>query len=94
MQITISPNGELSFIYKDELRPLLDIGKADIRRVSHVEPTQDGRWSADLSPVGGPILGPFEFRQDALEAEVEWLNQHVLGGTDEGRRSDGSGTTS
>ena len=30
-----------------------------IRRASHVEPDEAGRWWADLSPVGGPRLGPF-----------------------------------
>ena len=39
------------------------------RRASHVEPDADGRWWADLSPVAGPRLGPFEVRSAALDAE-------------------------
>lgn len=54
-------------------------GECSIRRASHVEPGTDGDWYADLSPVNGPKLGPFEQRQEALDAEVEWLNEHMVG---------------
>ena len=33
---------------------------------------------ADLSPVGGPMLGPFSKRSQALNAEQDWLNSHWL----------------
>ena len=33
---------------------------------------------ADLSPVGGPLLGPFERRSDAVQAEVYWLETNWL----------------
>lgn len=35
---------------------------------------QPNAWWADLSPVNGPLLGPFLSRSSALEAEVEWLH--------------------
>ncbi len=73
--------GRIEFIYGDKMRPFLDLGKAEVKRASHVEPsTVDGsiKWFADLSPVGGPTLGPFDERQDALDQEVEWLNQNHL----------------
>ena len=35
------------------------LGTLAIKRASHVEPDGLGRWHADLSPVGGPFLGPF-----------------------------------
>ena len=38
----------------------------------------DGRWFADLAPVGGPRLGPFPRRGAALNAESEWLHMHWL----------------
>lgn len=30
-------------------------------------------WWADMLLVGGPVLGPFNSRAEALEAEVKWL---------------------
>ena len=41
-------------------------------------PTPDGRWTADMTPVGGPVLGPFDRRSEALEAEHAWLEAHWL----------------
>ena len=55
-------------------------GRPEIRRASHVEPTSDGRRTADLSPVGGPTLGPFARRGEARSAELEWLDRHRLAG--------------
>ena len=71
--IFVKPDGTVEFIYDDGLRSLLELGLATITRASHVEPTSDGRWTADLAPRGGPILGPFALRQQALDAEREWL---------------------
>lgn len=78
MTVRIDPDGTIQFIYSDQLRPLLDLGQADIRRASHVEPTQDGRWQADMSPVGGPALKPVDFRARALQVEREWIERHYL----------------
>jgi len=36
-------------------------------------------WWADMRPSGGPILGPFEGREQALAAELVWLDQHNFG---------------
>lgn len=60
-------------IYYDEIATLLTMGKSRIARASHVEPNAKGYWTADMSPVAGPLLGPFALRQDALDAEVAWL---------------------
>ena len=35
-------------------------------------------WWADMSPVGGPVLGPFCSHGAALQAEREWLILHDL----------------
>ena len=72
----VAATPKMKFIYKDELRPLLEMGKASVRRASHVEPCGT-QWTADLSPVGGPLLGPFDLRQEALDAEVAWLAEHL-----------------
>ncbi len=66
----------LSFVWDDEVADLLELGTPTIRRASHVEPTEDGRWTADMAPVDGPLLGPFKLRGDALAAECAWLADH------------------
>ncbi len=80
MKLYISPSGDCSAIY-DESLDLHSLGRPEISRASHVEPTAEGKWTADLSPVAGPLLGPFATRRQALNAEVAWLhvwldNQH------------------
>jgi hypothetical protein len=83
--IFVRPDGTVEFLYEDGLRSLLALGRATIARASHVEPTADGRWTADLSPRGGPLLGPFPLRQEALDAERAWLEGHLLGAPREPR---------
>ena len=73
MKLYISLSGECSAIY-DESLDLHTLGRPKISRASHVEPTADGHWTADLSPVHGPLLGPFLTRSQALNAEIAWLD--------------------
>ncbi len=77
MQIVVQPDGSLRCLYSEEL-DLRSLGQLTITRGSHVEPTADGQWTADLSPVNGPLLGPYANRSQALEAERLWLEQHWL----------------
>jgi hypothetical protein len=77
MQLVIDPRGTLRCVYSEEL-DLHTLGQTSVRRASHVEPTDDGQWTADLQPVGGPILGPFLVRSAALDAELHWLHEHWL----------------
>lgn len=77
MQLVISSTGTIRCLY-DETLDLHTLGKLSISRGSHVEPNEDGRWFADLAPVGGPKLGPFVSRSDALTAEVRWLEERWL----------------
>jgi len=77
MQIIIEPGGQVRHIYADDLAALASLGEARTARASHVEPT-DGGWAADLTPVGGPVLGPFPLRAEALAAEVAWLEEHGI----------------
>ena len=72
MELVIHTGGIVRCIY-DETIELAVLGPLDIRRASHVEPTADGHWTADLSPVHGPVLGPFNHRTEALAAEQAWL---------------------
>ncbi len=77
MEIIVKPNGTLRCIYGEAI-DLQALGSPSVSRASHVEPDQHGRWLADLSPVDGPRLGPFDRRSDALAAESVWLEQHWL----------------
>jgi hypothetical protein len=77
MEILVTPAGTIRCLY-DESLDLHALGGVRISRGSHVEPTSDGQWTADLSPVSGPILGPFPSRSLALKAEHEWLETHWL----------------
>ena len=77
MHLMIDPTGALWCVYSEEI-DLAAIGALEISRASHVEPDDHGRWFADLSPVGGSSLGPYERRSQALEAERQWLDQHWL----------------
>lgn len=74
MKLTISRKGETRAIYSDAL-DFAQLGQVTTRRASHVEqPTPTaGYWLADLSPLGGPTLGPFAKRAEALAAEVTWI---------------------
>jgi hypothetical protein len=72
MELLIDISGVCRCIYSEEIT-LTQLGTVDIRRASHVEPRNDNSWYADLSPVGGPMLGPFDRRSDALDAERRWL---------------------
>jgi hypothetical protein len=78
--IVIDSGGVLKMVFDDRFDPRY-VGEMTIRRGSHVEPTTEGRWTADLSPAGGPILGPFDSRKEALDAEVIWLNTYWLPAT-------------
>lgn len=78
--VLIDDDGNIEFVWSDELAALAEQGAATVRRVSHVEPDGKG-WSADMSPVGGPILRadngkPFTTRAAALAAERQYLAEH------------------
>jgi hypothetical protein len=77
VNLIIERNGHVRGIYGEALN-LAALGTPQISRASHVEPDDSGRWLADLSPVGGPVLGPFSKRSEALEAEVKWLESFWL----------------
>lgn len=77
MTLVVEPTGVIRAIYGEAIDVVL-LGKLTVRRASHVEPDASGHWLADLSPVNGPLLGPFERRSRALEAEIDWLISHWL----------------
>ena len=72
MELVVDAGGDVRCIYGEEL-DLREIGRLQITRASHVEPDRDGYWFADMGPSGGPMLGPYGSRTEALEAERAWL---------------------
>ncbi len=77
MDLLIEASGMVRCVFGEAI-DLGKLGRLSIRRGSHVEPTPDGQWTADLAPVQGPLLGPFPTRTAALNAEVTWLQEHWL----------------
>ncbi|QDU98779.1 hypothetical protein [Lignipirellula cremea] len=77
MELLIETTGNVRCIYAEAVE-LHAMGRVTISRGSHVEPTTNGCWTADLSPVNGPVLGPFPARTQALKAEHAWLLRHWL----------------
>jgi hypothetical protein len=72
MELVVDSGGDVRCIYGEEL-DLREIGKLQITRASHVDPDAAGYWWADMAPSGGPVLGPYGSRTEALGAEREWL---------------------
>jgi hypothetical protein len=77
MQLVVHPSGLVCCLYGETV-DLTALGTLHVTRASHVEPEADGQWTADLSPVDGPRLGPFRRRSQALSAEREWLERYWL----------------
>ena len=76
MTLLVGPEGTVRCMYA-EVIDLAAIGSVRITRASHVDPDGTGRWWADITPSGGPVLGPFGRRSDALAAEWRWLEENI-----------------
>lgn len=72
MEFVVDAEGDVRCVYGEEL-DLREIGKLQITRASHVEPDAEGYWWADMAPSGGPVLGPYSSRSEALGAERKVL---------------------
>ena len=59
MELVINSSGDIRCVYGEEVN-LSELGRLSIQRGSRVEPNADGQWTADMSPVQGPQLGPFD----------------------------------
>jgi hypothetical protein len=74
--IAVETDGTATLIYDDAHADFLAQGTAVVTRASNVEPAPQGAgWVADMSPVGGPTLGPYALRSQALAAEVAYLER-------------------
>ena len=78
MLLVVEPGGRVRCRYGEAI-DLAALGALSVRRASHVEPDGAGAWWADLAPAGGPRLGPYRLRSEALRAEADWLDEHLLG---------------
>lgn len=76
MQLLVTTDGQVRCVYGEAI-DLTALGRMHVVRASHVEPGPNG-WTADLSPVGGPVLGPFTQRSAALSTELAWLERRWL----------------
>ena len=81
LELFVGSDGNAKCLYGETLN-LSALGSLSIERASHVEPDDRGRWTVDLSPVGGPTLGPYLTRSHALAVEAEWLTRHRLAAAD------------
>jgi hypothetical protein len=79
MRLLVDPRGKVTCVYAEAIELSL-LGPLSLRRASWVEPDDRGCWWADLAPVGGPTLGPYPRRSDALGAEADWLDMHLFNG--------------
>ena len=77
MKLVIGPNGNIRTVYCEEI-DLQKLGRMQISRGSYVEPNESGQWMVDLSPLSGPTLGPYSKRSEALQAEIEWIEERWL----------------
>jgi hypothetical protein len=77
MRLRIDAHGQVVCVYGETI-DLAVFGEPAIRRASHVEPDEQGRWWADLGPVNGPRLGPYRLRSLALQAEADWLDDYLF----------------
>jgi hypothetical protein len=75
-------NGKITGIYSDALIPLIESGKSNVRRVSHVEPSNSSQtfgmeWTATMLDYN-TVLGPFPSRAQALDAEIKFLEERLF----------------
>lgn len=80
MKIKINPDGTINLLYTEDIC-VEELGKVDsIKRLFHVEPTQDNKWTATVNRDTSEcvMLGPFDKRSEALEAEVTWIEDNIL----------------
>lgn len=77
--IHITAEGRIAFVWDDSMFEFSRFmaGRLQIARASEVEPDSNGYWWADLTSQGGPRLGPFELRCEAIAGEQQWLNENM-----------------
>lgn len=82
--------GKVVAVYDDRILPILNrlncgaLTNSQVRRASHVEPSELGGFDADMRPSNGPSslatelgVGSFPTHDAAINAEREWLDKHL-----------------
>ena len=77
MDMLVLSDGTVRAVYAEDIE-LAVLGRTVITRASYIEPDEQGKWIADLTPVSGPVLGPFQQRSQAFAAEHAWLEASWL----------------
>lgn len=77
IDIFIYPDGSVAHLHSDAFR-LENLGPAQIKRASTVEPSPDSKkWEVRL-PHSQTLVATADRRQDALSKEVAILNNDIL----------------
>lgn len=75
--IDIAPDGTLYFLYSDELRPLMDLGKPSIAQISSIGTEEDAQWYVVIH-TDASIFGPYRLLSEAQEKEKSYIEENLL----------------
>jgi hypothetical protein len=94
-EIIVDKDGRVSFLYDDDLAELAAclVSSLTVKRASHIEPTSDGKWRVDVSPLlthlnesvasGGPettnVVTETSRWDEASEFEKTWVRKKLRG---------------
>lgn len=94
-EIIVDKDGRISFLYDDDLAELVAglVSSLTVKRASHIEPTGDGKWRVDVSPLlthlnesavsGGPettnVVTETSRWDEASEFEKAWVRKKLRG---------------
>ena len=71
----VEPTRELSAEARKWLR---DKFERTVDNITPSVPDPPPRWWADMLPMNGPVLGPFDTRSEALAAERVWIDDRGI----------------
>lgn len=81
-QVFVIEGGTITTLYHDDL---VQLGQNKIERASIVEPDENGKWFVQLTDSElngehkGKLIGSgFNTRQEALDFEVNFINEQIL----------------
>lgn len=83
-QIAKALGGPVTTRRASHVEPTADLSEAARRSIFEIwgcwpsEVLWPSAWWADMTPVGGPVLGPYETREEALDDEKVWLEEHNI----------------